>query len=300
MNNNKKLTLKALKAELDNLKSSKSSKGAATKAPIESHKSSVAHDIKNSYIQNLHMRSSMYYLWLISWVIYFANKIPYLSRIVGFLSLIYGRTTWWKILMKVRRLFVVFNAIIGMYVVYKTTGFGLDNFWANFAAIGEKYVDIFFNFNKIAFNWLLDLFDYKIIPGGNKPPTPPTNPFIDRFKNSSVLNILPSKPDITSEDPITYSLRNLYKDAKIEPSYSSWYTWVYYTSLCLGVAVTVGACYLGYKFITEPGYFGELLFNNQKDIKGKAVDPGVDIGSDGSLTPLLFNLNHIINKENNL
>jgi len=165
---NNKLTLKALKQELENLKATKKSAVSKATPVTETHKSSVAHDIKNSYIQNLHMKSSVLMLWGLSRVIYFAQKIPYLSKVVGFLSLVYGRTTWWKILLKIRKLFVVFNAIIGMYVVYKTTGFGVDTFWSNFIAIGEKYIDIFFNFNKTLFNWLLDLFDYKLVPGGNK------------------------------------------------------------------------------------------------------------------------------------
>jgi hypothetical protein len=56
---NNKLTLKQLKLELEQLKTSKNK----VQHPMtESHKSSVAHDIKNSYIQNLHMKSSMMFL----------------------------------------------------------------------------------------------------------------------------------------------------------------------------------------------------------------------------------------------
>lgn len=77
-----KITLKSLQKELEQLKSVKAIKGvtkvssaptkaSTPKAPIETHKSSVAHDIKNSYIQNLHMKSSMFVLWLLSWVLLF-------------------------------------------------------------------------------------------------------------------------------------------------------------------------------------------------------------------------------------
>jgi hypothetical protein len=91
-----KLTLKALKQELDLIKarSSKNGKNTVAAPPgVESHKSSVAHDIKNSYIQNLTMKSSMLYLWLITAVIGYAHKLPYIGRIIGFLSIVYGRTT---------------------------------------------------------------------------------------------------------------------------------------------------------------------------------------------------------------
>lgn len=88
---NNKLTLKSLQQELEQLKASK---GKVT-TPTESHKSSVAHDIKNSYIQNLHMKSSMFYLWLITAVLSYGQKIPYLGKIFSLLSMYYGRTTFW-------------------------------------------------------------------------------------------------------------------------------------------------------------------------------------------------------------
>lgn len=268
---NKKVTLKSLQEQLENLKidgSKKVTKAKTSKPVVDSHKSNVAPDIKHSYIQNLHMRSSMYYLWLLSWIIYYANKIPYISRIVTFLSLIYGRTTWWKILMRVRKLFVVFNAIIGMYVVYKTTGFGVDSFWVNFIALGEKYVDIFVNFNKTLFNWIFELFDYKIVPGGNPPKIKPSalrsgglwRPWLGtdnvvRAYNPDIANITSNinelKPDW---------FKNPYgNNIKVDSSYTTIGTIVYYTSLLLGAAVVLGTCYLGYKLVTDPGYIGELV-----------------------------------------
>jgi small basic protein len=166
-----KLTLKSLQQELEQLKNAKS-KGKVVTAPTgESHKSSVAHDIKNSYIQNLHMKSSMLYLWLITGILGYARKIPIISKFISFAYNLYGRTTFFRILIKVRKLFVVFNAIIGFIMVYKTTGFGVDTFWANFIALGTNYLDIFITFNKRLFNWIFELFDYKVVPNipSNKP-----------------------------------------------------------------------------------------------------------------------------------
>jgi len=60
---NNRLTLKSLKEELERLKSKKPHVSPISpSSQTESHKSSVAHDIKNSYIQNLHMKSSMFML----------------------------------------------------------------------------------------------------------------------------------------------------------------------------------------------------------------------------------------------
>jgi hypothetical protein len=145
-----KLTLKQLKQELEQLKVSKINK-SSTPTP-ETHKSTVAHDIKNSYIQNLHMKSSMFLLYILTGVLSYAHKIPFIGRIITIASLYYGRTTIWKILLKLRKLFVLFNAIIGVYIVFKTTGFGYDTFLANFVGIGNTYLEIFVNFTKRLFN----------------------------------------------------------------------------------------------------------------------------------------------------
>jgi hypothetical protein len=83
-----KVTLKGLQKELENLKNSKSRIKKPIPQAVESHKSSVAHDIKNSYIQNLHMKSSMLYLWLITAVIGYGSKLPYIGRIIALMSVV--------------------------------------------------------------------------------------------------------------------------------------------------------------------------------------------------------------------
>src|ERR1700728_4208148 len=173
-NNNNKLTLKALQQELENIKAKSAPK--LSKAQNDTHKKSdvAGHDIKNSYINNLHMRSSMFYLWLVTGILGYASKIPIVKKLIGLLSLWYGKTTIWKILIKLRKMFVVFNALIGMMVVFKTTGFGVDTFWAHFSAMGTEYAIIFKNFVSRLFNWLLGLFDSKIVP--NVPTNKPSNP----------------------------------------------------------------------------------------------------------------------------
>jgi hypothetical protein len=190
---NNKLTLKALKQELENLKtSSKNSK--ASKPETESHKSTLGHDIKNSYINNLHMKSSFIFFWVLSWFIFLAKKLPILNKLAGLLTLYYGRTTMWKVLVKLRKVFVVFNALIGMYMVYKTTGFSYDNLLAGFSGLGHTYLEIFVNFNKKLFNWLLDLFDYKLIP--NIPNTPNIPKPSNTSPSSSQVN-----SDLSDDNP---------------------------------------------------------------------------------------------------
>lgn len=106
----------------------------------------------------------MFYLWLITGILGYAHKIPYIGRIVSLLGLWYGRTTWWKILIKIRKVFIVINAIIGVYVVFKSVGFSTDNLFAGFVGLGHTYFEILFNFTKRLFTWFFDLFDMKIVP----------------------------------------------------------------------------------------------------------------------------------------
>src|ERR1700744_226733 len=227
---NNKLTLKSLKQELENLK-----KDSLKSNPLtETHKHSVAHDIKNSYIQNLHMKSSMFILWILSWVIFFVHKFPLVSKVVTFLSLVYGRTTWWKSIIYIRKVFIVFNAIIGVYIVYKSTGFGLDTFWANFIAIGNTYIDIFTNFSKRLFNWFLETLDYKVVPnvpgnsGGtwfnNPKPSVPSVPSVPKGRHIFVPSNI-SIPEILNTDSL--SLRSSYKDSidSLTPWYKDLSTW---------------------------------------------------------------------------
>jgi len=152
-----KLTMKALQVEIDKLqKQLKSTKVSST--------AEKTNDIKHSYIQNLHMKSSMFMLWLITAVLSYGSKIPFIKQIISVLSLYYGRTTFWKILIKLRKGFIMFNAVIGVYMVFKTVGFSYDNILAGFAGMGHNYLEIFTNFTKRLFHWFVELFDHKVIP----------------------------------------------------------------------------------------------------------------------------------------
>ncbi len=234
-------------------------------------KSNPQEVIKTSRIKNLYRQSSAFYLWIITGVLGYANKIPLIRNVIALLSLWYGRSTWWKILVKIRKLFITFNAIIGMYMVYKTTGFGFDNFLASFVAIGETYVDIFINFNKKIYNWIYNLIDSKIVP--NIPKNPPSNPSITNISSwlpGTNATIEPSnKPNWfsgpysnteTELDP--FSIRKLYTDnpLNININTTPWYkdltTWL----LLGGVVASVGVLYIGIKIIMDPLLINDIPF----------------------------------------
>src|ERR1700755_2893112 len=165
MKNNNKLTLKSLQQELAAIKAAKTSTIKTDTA------NAVGHDIKDSYIQKLYMKSSGIWLFLITGILGYAHRMPIVGKILTVLSLWYGKTSWWKILSKLRRIFIIFNALIGVVLVFKTTGFSTDNIFAGFAAVGYTYFEILTNFTSRLFKWFVELFDHKIVPNvpSNKP-----------------------------------------------------------------------------------------------------------------------------------
>jgi hypothetical protein len=111
-----RLTLKSLHQELENMKL----KTGKSTTKDTTNKSIVSPDIKNSYINNLTMKSSTLWLYIITGVLGYAHKIPIIGKLITIAGLWYGKTTIWKILVKLRKIFIVLNAIIGVYMVFKT------------------------------------------------------------------------------------------------------------------------------------------------------------------------------------
>jgi len=150
-------------------------------------------------------------LWLVTAVLSYAHKIPFIKQIISVLSLWYGRTTFWKILIKLRKAFIIFNAIIGVYMVYKTVGFSYENVLAGFVGMGHNYLEIFTNFTTKLFHWFVELFDHRVIPnvptdkGGGKIwsprgiesnshyPLPDTNKIFENSLRKSYNSLLNNK-----------------------------------------------------------------------------------------------------------
>ena len=99
---NNKPTLKSLQHELELIK--------AQKLLDENRRSSNTTTTHIPSYKNIFKKSSMFHLWLITGVLGYARKIPFISKVFTLLSLWYGKTTWWKILVKIRKLFIIFNA----------------------------------------------------------------------------------------------------------------------------------------------------------------------------------------------
>jgi len=254
-----------------------------------SHNAEVAgHDIKGSYINRIYMKSSMLWLYIITIVLSYGHKIPYIGRIIMLLSLWYGKTTWWKILVKIRKIFIIFNAIIGVFVVFKTTGFTPDLLLHNIIMMGHTYLEIFTNFSKRMFYWFVELFDHKIVP--NVPNNPPSNNWFKGNTNTGSGNksiFVPSGielPNIIDSKP--FSLRALYKDGVINTPtswYKDWSTLLWWSATLIGIA---GTAYLGYKIIVDPSIITNLWNNSPTTPTDLGPSSPTDLGSSAStITP---------------
>ena len=275
--------MERLQAELDLIKSSKGKPKTKVQPVTETHRSSVAHDIKNSYIQNLHMKSSMFMLWLGTAVLSYAHKIPYIKHIITALSVMYGRTTIWKVLVKLRKIFILFNAAIGVYLTFKTVGFSYDNILAGFAGMGHSYLELFTNFTKRLFHWFVELFDHKVIPNvpGDKPLGGNKNIWLPKGIES---NSFYPKPNVES------SLRDSYKslfNISVEPAPTSWYrdlsSWLWVGGAVLGGVVVVGTVYVVYKFIQDPSFV--LFLGNSEGTATTDVSNAMNANLRTTITP---------------
>jgi hypothetical protein len=244
--------------------------------PIENiSKGGIGHDIKNSYINSLYMRSSAFTLYLITGLLAYAHKIPYLGRIVSLLGLWYGKTTIWKILVSLRKAFILLNALIGAILVFKTVGFTSDNLIMGLYCMGETYMQALGSIFKRVFIWFVELFDHKVIPTvpGDNGGTWFSKPRLPEGKSiftPSNLNV----PNILEND--TFSLRNLYKSASVDttPWYKDTTTWLWIG----GIAITVGVLYLGYQFVANPTYILDL-FKSTPSINTQGPTPPADPSS---------------------
>jgi hypothetical protein len=208
-------------------------------------------------------------LWLATAVLSYGSKIPFIKQIISMLSLYYGRTTIWKVLVKLRKGFIMLNAVIGVYMVFKTVGFSYDNILAGFAGMGHSYLEIFTNFTKRLFNWFVELFDHKVIP--NVPGDNGGKRIKDALWTSSDKH--PIQPSV--EDSLRKSYKSLL-NIQVEPQPTSWYkdysTWLWIIG---GVFVV----YLGYKLINDPLFIEGL----GRDVTG--VDPSAGGGAGPSTGP---------------
>lgn len=286
------LSLRALKAELDELK--------AKNASVASHtRFSATNDAKgNQVIKTRWSLNPMAALWIFSTILTYAHKLPVISKIIKLLAMWYGRTTWWTVLVKSRKMFVVLNALSalrGMYTLIGITGFSTDNIIAGITGLGYAYVEIISNLSTRVFNWLFNLFDRQIVPKvpDNKPSwkswkgssggvSPDNKPSWSGWKGSSD-GVSPKMAGIDISNPMSNhlkntpseSLREIYMNHVPDITINNSSDWSIGKYLFWGglTLIGIGAVYLGFKYISESSFV-----TNWMDVKGKGRDLSGDPG----------------------
>jgi len=255
---NKKPTLKSLAQELETLKAAKAKRQVSDNHTHNPNNDVAGHDIKNSYINRLYLKSSMLYLYIFTGILGYATRIPFFKKLIGLLGLWYGKTTIWKILVRLRKIFIIFNSIIGVYMVYKSVGFSPDNVLAGFVGMGHTYLEMFASLTRRLFNWFFELFDYKIVPNIPGEPTIPKTGYNWRSGISGDpidRNVLTNPfhttwEDLKKKDSLRESYKSLF-NININSNPTPWYkdisTWLWIG----GIITSIGAIYFGYKLIFD-------------------------------------------------
>lgn len=103
-------------------------------------------------------------MFFLSTLLSYGHKLPLIGKIFTKLSLWDGKTTIWQILVKIRKLIIITNALIGVYAVLSISGFSYDNILAGFMGLGATYFEILSSLLNRLYNFFFNIFDNKIIP----------------------------------------------------------------------------------------------------------------------------------------
>lgn len=228
MKNNTKLTLTSLKKEMELLR-------------------------KNSYQQppltSTPNTSKLLSLFSFTAILAYANKIPVLSKVIKLLGIWYGKTTWWGILVKLRKLFVVINAVIGVYTTISIVGFSPDNLIGGFMALGTTYFEMISYALRKLFSWFVHFLDDYVVP---KPPIEPSGDYkVWKWGEGSYDNRPVNPNPITKENIERYpapSYEN-YDYPRYDytrPNRSNWtyYDIAWYGGVALSIAAVIGLIYI--------------------------------------------------------
>jgi hypothetical protein len=292
-----KLTLKSLQQELKRMKLESNSKVVKTNknttpSDVTNTKSGIGHNIKDSIIQRLYMRSSSFTLFLLTGILGYVHKVPMIRKLLAVLGFWYGKTTIWKLLVKIRKAFILVNAAIGVYMVFKTVGFSSDNILAGVGGMGHTYYELLFNTTKRLFNWFVELFDHKLVP--NIPSEKPSY-FPRPFKlpwSGPIENTWYTRPMQDYSYMDVSKFKDLYKNPfNITFETTPWYRDVSTILWIAGGIITIGTVYLGYKIYSDPSILTSIfLASNNPDINvtnptppqpGSSTGPGTPYAGDG-------------------
>jgi hypothetical protein len=251
------LTLKELQRELEDLKKNKNSINLVEQ-PQSKNKTPLL------------TRASAPILFIITSLLSYGHKIPMVSKLINILSIWYGRTTWWKLLITLRKVFIVVNALIGIYTVLKISGFSSHNLLGGIYFMGYTYFEMFISTLSRLFKWLSSFFDY-ITPDVPKPKPTIHMP----WPNIKDFNwaTRPMNPNGIGEIVDFAKIQDFYPPRVTSVS-SDWNlsSWLWYGGIAI---VTMGALYLGYVLITSPEFIDSIAPSTKITPPTPPSDPSI-------------------------
>ena len=247
--NKKNLTLRSIQEQLDLYKSkaSASKKAALAKATSVSKalpKAAATADKRNIVVtqKTSFLKSSFMALYALSWIGFIVSKLPFISKYSGVIKLIIGRTTFWTLLVIFRKAFITMNAVIGLWIMFKVTGWSQGSFFMSAAALGSSYMEFFVTFVYKVYYWLFGILDTKVIPNI------PSNSINSQFNG---WNIRPMSNNKYLE--IAESAKTWYQPMHPTAN-ASWSDWLpsWKTIFYIGVsALTIAVLYSGYLYFNS-------------------------------------------------
>ena len=118
------ITLKALQEKLDKLE--KVNKTNSNKND-QNRDSEITPGKDNVIVKISKCAIGLPFIFIISTILTYSNKIPMINKITSYIAKKYAKTEWLMLFIKLRKLFIIFNAIIGVITVFKVTCYSSDN-----------------------------------------------------------------------------------------------------------------------------------------------------------------------------
>ena len=198
-------------------------------------------------------------LLILSTIIAYGHKIPIIKSIIRFLRPFFGKSGIWLLLRKFRQIFLVVQAIIGIYSVFLIigfNGFALDNLFATLYAFITTDFDIFLSTIRKIFEWFISKFEEH-----------PADHVTPDLNKGSIVQCASEGTEATSAQRIVHKPEPVYPKKWGEPpiehiniihkvteinnmdlssiiKYALWYGGI--------VILTGGTLYVGYIVITDP------------------------------------------------
>ena len=243
--NNKKLTLKLLQQQLEELKiKTIANKKINNKLPTAAQRAEVISKKGKNMPKASMSFNPLGILMSLSWISFILSKFPFLTTLFTKILGIKKASILFTILIYLRKGFIVTNAIIGIWLMFKVTGWDQGSFLMSAAAIGHSYMEFFITFIYKAFNYLYNIFDNKIIPNIGSGQNP--------YSVYNGWNIRPMKDN--NYLSMAENARSWYQSPTQISNTSSWSDWfpswkaMFYIGITI---VTIATLYSGYVYINN-------------------------------------------------